>query len=78
MNKGEAIIKKILYYYLYKEKVLSRDYKYVKFEHMIHDIYDDKLSDFDKLCNHNIIVLETKLNRIDSRTIYYFGVYFII
>jgi hypothetical protein len=69
-EEKENFIKKILYFYLYKEKVISHDYKYVLFKRSIIDIYDDELSDFDKLCNNNIILLETNLNKIDSRTVY--------
>jgi hypothetical protein len=64
MNK--EIIRNILYFYLDKEKEESGDYKYVKYRRET-----EYLTDFDEICNNNIIILKTKLNETDSKTVFY-------
>jgi hypothetical protein len=64
------IIKNILQFYLDKEKEESEDYKYFIFKHFIGNS-DDYLSDFDDLCHKNVIILKTKLNINDSKTIFF-------
>jgi len=58
------IIKNVLQFYLDKEK--SEDYKYFRYKRET-----EYLTDFDEICNNNIIILKTKLNETDSKTVFY-------
>uniref|UniRef100_A0A6C0H4N1 Uncharacterized protein n=1 Tax=viral metagenome TaxID=1070528 RepID=A0A6C0H4N1_9ZZZZ len=63
----DNIIKKLLNFYLNKE---NKDnlYKYFRLNHTIqNNEYDTQ---FDDLCNKNIIILKTKLNDNDSRIVF--------
>jgi hypothetical protein len=68
MNK--EIIKNILHFYLDKEKEIIGNYKYVNYERIIKYEFCNELTEFENACYENKILLKTKLNYTDSKTVF--------